>query len=1079
MSIDAQFTVSPATGDVYGTPFVFTNTTTGDIKNIVWDYGDGNIEYGTQNPTHIYNFPGKYAVSLSAFDQIGNISTYQTFLSADYVYRDYINFAQYPSDFSIPGETTSQPFVISVVSAQIDQPLYVQLFACNSPSQPEIFSQNKWNFLTPTWNFVDKNGSKTDQLLIDTVNLYNSLGNVVGLSGTGMFYFKDDVSIGNPVNNCPLILVATLQTSAFHVPTETNIYKYPSYSNTTVSRAALAWQIYDYRPDYLRVTGNYIDDISKNKWQGVKIPVMITGHTDKSKRYTGVTSTSSGILFNYPSSNAAGILNPVTLTLQTNTIPNLSASIDEAPLYFQQTDINGYDSGGYIFTTVTPLATANNVTITASLSTDENAQVDEWEFPYPAGYGASPTGWISNPENKSIVKVISIPYPDNCTTINYYKQNGTLIDTRMTPVDTPIGMGSTFNYQTSGYSGVYSMSVFPGDNSVIATDAELDTLYKFSSVGNLISSVSLSSVTLLLPLTAGATPAYASVDLEGSIWVTLYNSVSVLKFDNNFNLLTVACPTGIPIGPLSFDDDILKPAAVETDSNNNAWVTYTHPLCSLLVKYDTAGNTLLEISLGEYSSPVGLAVNKKNQVWVANTYSTYSSGGSINLFDTNGVLLSTVTGFSRPGYMTLDNKNNLWFTHGVRNIAYVDRVTGALSSWYIQQIPDGENTANTFRSFNDSTTNSINYPYLDPAFAASQDEEIGGLASDCYNRLWVIDSVSNNTYILSATPSFTLGTVKYFKVQPWTSVGYINDQYNTFTYAITAPGMKSAQAVGDWTGNKWFQKYANFSGVISGVSVPFNISSFDNPSTFRTVNESFDTAGYYKSLALPENLQQNTNLFDSFLAAIAGTGEPDQYEDIGQKIYERIANFLQNHNDVDTCNIAQLISLAESVGITVNNFCDVYPAEILRLINIASIPRAKLWGLQDLTPVATQTLYQSRNSQLNTQTDYVTAGSQIYLQSIFDQNMVLTTVPQIPEYSAIYPLSSYPSYGLIPPVTINYKFYNYKPVFSGEFIESIVDWNSPYTTVNMNLSTSDNIYNDGGLIETMFNYLLTKNIVDK
>ena len=164
---------------------------------------------------------------------------------------------------------------------------------------------------------------------------------------------------------------------------------------------------------------------------------------------------------------------------------------------------------------------------------------------------------------------------------------------------------------------------------------------------------------------------------------------------------------------------------------------------------------------------------------------------------------------------------------------------------------------------------------------------------------------------------------------------------------------RSAQATGDWTGNKWYQKYTNFqlltSALLSGTSAPFAINDFSNPYQIKRINESFNTAAYYKSLALPENLQENTVLFDQFFPAVVGTGYLSANEDVGQVTYERIANFVQNHSDVDTCLTDQLLNLAKFVDIDPSTYATLYPSDIKNMLDISSISKNRLLGFPDLS----------------------------------------------------------------------------------------------------------------------------------
>ena len=61
--------------------------------------------------------------------------------------------------------------------------------------------------------------------------MLNVNGVVVAVSGTAKFYYVDSMSTGNPVDKCPLLITATLQTSGFSNFTDSNIYAYPSYAN--------------------------------------------------------------------------------------------------------------------------------------------------------------------------------------------------------------------------------------------------------------------------------------------------------------------------------------------------------------------------------------------------------------------------------------------------------------------------------------------------------------------------------------------------------------------------------------------------------------------------------------------------------------------------------------------------------------------------------------------------------------------------------------------------------------------------------------------------------------------------------
>lgn len=1350
--LDAKFTVTPQTGFVLGTEFTITNLTSGAIiDQYTWDFGTEELQYNITNPTYIYKYPKTYTITLTAVDIDGNKSTFSQNITADIPYRDYVKFLQIPEKFPDPGKLTEVPFKIEVLTSNVNTDLIVDLFASNSKSTPYQFIPEKWNFLTPTWKFFDKDQNIVTSLSVIPTPVYIN-NRVVALSGTAEFYYVDSTSSGDPTTDCPILITATLQTSGFSNSEDSYIYPYPSYANNETVRAGVVWQVNDLFPNVLKVTGNYIDEIYSKQWNGIKIPVMVTAHSNRSLILSGSEDSLSEVLFSYPTTNALG--NLTTLSLSLSNVPAAAYTVDEAPLYFQTTDKNNFKAGGYVFTTVTCNTSVDTTTVIASSVANSSISPAANGFIYPSPYAPNTSVWVSNPEKNTLNKITLVPDPGNCNTIQYFKDKGILTDGIVKEVSVPaLNTDSTFNYTMSGFSGVYGMAVDPRKYDLIACDTELDRLYRISNNGEILktfeltslndfdsrqkfleswewttpspltsatnyvfykptplsnnsanylvtvggvlqptenlivdntertlrlfvspdyppgnvqvnamqifnpalptkyisslyyfttaaptdttvfvltgapslssnpnhyivsvdgvvqqpssytvddatktitlsepapanttfhvqyiplittpalwtfslttqtSSLQLSSTTTnyqddenagftvsiggvlqtpnnysyeyasnklnfnsVLPLNtpisvrqlsvpeniethAAYTPANVSLDKDYNIWVSLFNSVSVLKFDENFNLLFTVAPTGInwlsrpwtnlpegidyqssqfgdvdryvePDGPgldVYYNEFFLKPTVVETDRNNDCWATYSNPLCCLLVKYNSQGSPLTQIELPPLTMPINMAINAQNNLWVANyhgsSYTNVALSGSIQLYDTNtSTLLTTVTGVARPGHIAVDRNNNLWFSHSVRRIGYFDTNTSSLSMWTLE-------LTGGFTRFTLTSADLLSGMGGFDGDENEEDTEIGGLAVDVYNRVWILDNMHNFAWVITASPNFETAPWRYFKIRPDATLGYYLDLENSFTYTVSSDYyyFRSAQATGDWTGNRWYQKYATGQELtavsVSGISSPFSVTDFVNNNQIRRINESFNTAEYYKSLALPENLNSNTTLFDSFFAAAVGTGYLSANEDIGQTSYQKIANFTLNHADVDTCNIDQLLSLAEETGVAASDYSAVYPSDIRNMLDIASISRSKLWGLLDNAPLSPQSV----GEQYNTQTDYITAGTKIYLRNKFDGSLSLIPVP-VEGTQLVYPLSSLSAYGFVQPVLANYLFYKYEPVYSGNYIENVIDWDSPYTTQSPTLSSVQEWYGDEGAIETAFRYLLTKNL---
>ena len=1044
--VTANFSVTlnpttPNPGYVNGTIFTFTDLTTSSnsIVHRTWDLGDGSFVYDVTELTKVYNYPGVYAISLTATDLIGSISTFTNSVSVDYYLRDSVEFTSLPSNYANPGSFPKTSFRVKINTAQIDQPIFLNLFAANSQSTPYQFVPEHWRFLTPTWRFTDNEFNFVTSLSVNTYPVYFN-NSVVGLSGETEFYYVDGSSTGNPESNCPIVITATMETSGFSYPKDSNVYPYPGYANNKNTTAATTWLVNDLRPNFLKITENYLTDIFPQKWEGVKIPFLITCHNKRN-------DVVSDILFSYPDTNLNGSISSINVTLSNTQ----NFIVDESPLYFKATDENNSKTGGFLFTTLTPTSTINTTVIQASTVAFYTPDTTT-DFPFPAGEGANVNVWISNPEQDSINKILLGYYSDTCKVINSYKDRDGLYEGHVTQINVPkIDSTATYNNSISSFSGIYGMAVDPINYDLIATDTELDRIYKFNTEGTLLSTFYLSALAIHPSASGNYTPTDISLDSNLNIYVCLYNAVSVLKFDINFNYLQTLSPTGINLYNTLSGNYLLKPFAVETDKTNNVWVTYANPLCSLLVKYNTTGSSIYQISLPVNSEPIDLAINKNNNVWICNSYSNTLSGGSLQLYSSTGTLISTVSGFTRPSNIAIDRGSNVWFTYGIENIGYYT-TTGTLSTWVLSA------DSNTF------------VPVQLSAYPILQRKELGGIAVDVYNRVWTINPFNNKTFTFLA--SSTIANVKGISIIP--SVSSFNEPF------------RAAQAIGDWTGNKWYQKFYSPNSVsaipLTGTSTPFSILEFENPSQIFRINENFNTADYYKSLALPEILNQNTQFFDTFLGAVVGNSLLSSTEDLGQTVYERIANFVYNTGDIDSCNIDQLLSFAQETDTAFINYGLTLPADIKKYLDIASIPKTKLWGIQSPVPLSSESVGQ----QLNTQTALITAGTKIYILNKFSNEYSLFTVPLLSTQStvplsgqSVYPLSSMNGTGLVSPFLNSYLFFEYTPVYSNTFIENIIDWSNPNTTLNPNLSTSNNWYGETEGIEKAFNYLLTKYIIVK
>ena len=1076
MQIPSNFTVSPISqkGDVYGTEFTFTSNLPAEYTAFAWSFGDNTMLYQQSSAAHIYNYPGIYTVTLSAWTDYGTLYTDTADINVDYVFRDRILFSHIPSTFGTPGLPSKEPFTVALTSAKIDHPISIVLQSLNTRSVPHYAIPEKWRFLTPKWRFLDATTNEVLEgpLVLSSVPIYNEEGRAIAVRAESTFYYVDDLSTGlDPNKDCPLLLVATLSTEGFSYPPESLIYPYASYSNSEVARASIAWQINDIVPTKLKVSDNFLNEVFPIKWSNVPIPVMITCVSDTSvlDSFSGVDGFSTNAL-SYPRTNELGGAFPVVLTLSSNTmeIPSSYYTVDEAPLYFKAKDEYDNVASGYVFTTITPLSPIDGTVVVAvsTIATNQVGVIDA--FAFPVGYPIFPDVYISNPEKSTINRINLVTYPTNCHDINHYKSLGILTEGSITVVTVPtLTSTDLVNYTLSGTAAVYGMAFSPLKNRLYTCDADQNLLSMYDGGTTLLSTVQISSIFG----SENLAPSHVSIDRNCNVWVSLFDDHRIAKFDADLNYLLSAAP--LFHSHIALDDpqpgfveqedgfyldlDVINsdtynaPPVVETDSNNNVWVCYPDPTNSLLVKFDTNGNELLRAALPGDSVPVSLSIDARNGVWVA-----CKRTDKIMNFSTNGTLVASVSGFLKPSYTAMDRSNNVWVAHGYNFCSVYNTTTSEISTWKVSTL------AQTIDRVYEYTQKDIDTAY-------SQDELWGGLATDVYNRVWVIDSLNNIAMLFNPEDPTQH---RAFEIVPHTDTQYVILVGDNFVTNIPVDSTKSAQAGGDWTGNRWYQKYSGTynSLPIYGESAPFMVYDLDKSYQIAKVNEDFNYSEYFKTLALPDTINNNPLLFNEFLPALVGDGNPAN-ESIGRIIFEKTANFTGNHGDYETADIDNLLSIAQEMDVETKSFGSNFPVAVNRLLSLLSVPKQRLRGVPKLDPDLVNNV-----GPMVTETSLITANEYYLMRDKFYDTQQLVYINPLSSGEVEYPLSKIQIEGLRQPVIENYYFFTYSDSISGEYTGNLIKWDSPYTTISYTLSTNEEWYGDGGLIETMFNNLLTKQL---
>lgn len=136
--------------------------------------------------------------------------------------------------------------------------------------------------------------------------------------------------------------------------------------------------------------------------------------------------------------------------------------------------------------------------------------------------------------------------------------------------------------------------------------------------------------------------------------------------------------------------------------------------------------------------------------------------------------------------------------------------------------------------------------------------------------------------------------------------------------------------------------------VLSGRSSLFNVY----PKNFFNIykkGEEFDGEEMYKSLRFQETLIDSETFFGDFLGTIVGSKNSDP-QALGKKVYEKINNFVNNTNNIDTADIVRLLSLGDMVNYSADVFDNnllSFPVKLQRLTNLLSLKKDELFGYKN------------------------------------------------------------------------------------------------------------------------------------
>lgn len=1121
-----DFTVNQLSGYSGITEFQFdSGTYDPSLYRVTWHFGDGGSSYSLQ-PVHIYHSPGTYKVTLLIYDKSADkenlnwpISLEKT-IKVTLILNHSIHFAFVPPP-TFAGHYNRYPFRVFITSPNTTEH-YIDLGCQFSRSDQMLEIPNKWSFLRPRWRFLDTKGNPVQKLkTTDTILKCNNKGEVdpngtfiLGVSGYADFYFTDDIYNADlAASNKPYsTIIATLDTSDskdYLFQTDSGNFL-PNFANSTA--VATCPHVFLWRsPDSLRISENGHRPHTNPRWSSSTIPIIVnsTHTTEFPEDYSDgngvkVVNPDSYFVRNFPLSNTQ----PVNLYIN---LSGANATFSPEPV-IEWTDDSYYKTPGYYKGQFTiSEETVENSVLTADLTF--------LRPPLSANY-YSPILWISNPEAGCVAVARHFHYPELKTVLNE----------KFTSAVHNLEIKESGTSSIAGSHGIFSIAACPmPDYHAWMLDTDAQKLYRMSTFGETLCSIDINQILLDNRLAnksdIQATPISLVLDGNKDMWISLRDTLSTIKLDKYGNFLLAVTPfssgsylndiqlpnpsqLNVFLESLSWYDQstyfsnntavdsayinsLIQPSYVETDIDNNLYVSYTNPFSSFIVKYDSTG-LVLDIRSNIYKdgeTPQEMVTDKEGNLWISSTKNYYPYNNYIEKRSSEGSLLASYTLSKDPlnpnntiltqisstlfgpynniNYITVDPDQNLWFTHGYRNVGKITRNYTTTDSV-------------TSVSYNVQTVEVFN----NNSFINQDEWALDGICADITGKIYVINSVENQIYVINKD---SLSIEDSFGINPQGFVYYLDNNYSV--KKLYNKYNKSAVAQGDWSGFRWINKYGSTNLpeydsnesvlTISGASNLLNFYPDNSNQTFFKINENYDLAKTLKSYAFTPKLQESGELFDNFFANIFGK-YPFDPQDMGVNLYEKISNFSLNHSDIDTCNIDQLYSNSSLVDLETDDFRLNYPPAIKRLVDLASINLSRLKGNKESGGLNFSTRdkegFFNRGKLITSLSYNVTAGFPLVLGTKTTNKYHLIYTGFI-NNKAFYDLDTLASYiGIDYPWRANYEFFTYIPSTEGKYLDGVIDWNNPQTTISFNNSSVNTWLGDEGILETQFVYELYKGL---
>jgi hypothetical protein len=596
------------------------------------------------------------------------------------------------------------------------------------------------------------------------------------------------------------------------------------------------------------------------------------------------------------------------------------------------------------------------------------------------------------------------------------------------------------------YDGLYSNkfgAIVDFDYNSILLDSDNSSLDIYDDSFSLNQSIDLSFYDEF----GNSSPAQITVDKDGAYYITLHDTADLIIYINNslqkidlYDQVYTGDDNGNPTLDSGFE---YQPAAIEILSDDNTlFISFVNKGDKFIQKYNidrTGGNYDVTpdggiINLGD-DVPMDMVSNRDGDKLYVLTTNYYTSESYIKVYgtDQNNLISNNLVGYGAE-FITIDTSQNAFTVSKQNN--------------------DDDYSLNLYKYDNNSVTNSSLFSILNTSV-----NNVGGISGDSYGNIWLLDSSNDRVVVMSQDEG-----VSHTYINITEDVG--NDTNNYVAY-------------GDWNGFRWYNKFG-YGGEssyyeLTGQSEPFNIYSRDKYN-LQKINEDFDATETLKSYRTTDSMLNYDNLFDNFLGSIYGN-KVDDGTYIGRNVFEKIANFVLNHSDIDTCTVDSLESLCDEVGIEFEDKL-ILPRDIKRVVDIFSIKFKKLWG----DDYRSGYIDEQVGEVLDVSSYVVSADPQIKIiaKEKFNNNYsiitptILDSLGNYADTDKSYELRLYDhswGWGLSIPdgseISDYYDFYEYNELSTDRIID-IIDWENELTDTSIkDISSFSNYMTTDGIVSTI------------